>query len=174
MEVDGEKVSIPCVSAIIERLQNGTTEVLIQTRWKPEFDPIYSGTIEIPAGLIGEYENVYETLKREVFEETGLTVIKIKPDIQTKKHSVAAKSDEAFSFLPFCVTQQLKNGKPWLGMVFLCEVESGKEPIAQKEEVRDVHWIAKEELQKIFKETPEKIFTFQLPTLDYYFNYRAN
>ena len=58
------------VSAIIEREWNGHTEVLVQTRWKPERDPVYSGTLEIPAGGVDQYENVYDAVKREVFEET--------------------------------------------------------------------------------------------------------
>lgn len=61
--------NIPVISAIIERSYNGKTEILIQTRWKPEKDPIYSGTFEIAAGWIEKYENVYDALKREVMEE---------------------------------------------------------------------------------------------------------
>lgn len=34
--------NIPVVSAIIERIHQGEVEILIQTRWKPEKDPIYS------------------------------------------------------------------------------------------------------------------------------------
>ena len=61
------------VSAIIEREHNGEKEILVQTRWKPERDPLYSGTLEIPAGGMHVYENVYDAVKREVLEETGLT-----------------------------------------------------------------------------------------------------
>jgi len=162
------KINIPIVSAIIERDQEGTTEVLVQTRWQPENDPIYSGTLEIPAGWIEEYENVYDALKREILEETGLVVTRIKPNVSTIEHKTD-KHDSSFAFVPFCCQQQLKNGKPWIGFVFLCEVED-TQPVAQKEEVKDIRWIAKEELRKIFTETPEKIFTLQLGVLDYYFS----
>ena len=162
------ETNIPVVSAIVERVRNGETEVLIQTRWKPERDPEYSGTLEIPAGWTDKYENVYDTLKREILEETGLVVTRIKPDIKTRVHS--PRNDGSFAFVPFCCQQQLKGGKPWVGFVFLCEVED-KEPVAQAEEVKDIRWMKKSELEKIFKETPEKIFTLQLGTLDYYFNY---
>ena len=80
-------INIPIVSAIIERKHNGKTEVLIQTRWKPDRDPEYSGTIEIPAGWIDRYESVYDALRREVGEETGLGVVKLHPDLQTKIYS---------------------------------------------------------------------------------------
>lgn len=163
-----KETNFPIVSAIIERTHNGETEILVQTRWKPERDPQYSGTLEIPAGWIEKYENVYDALKREVMEETGLEIIKIKPDIHTKTHS--PKEDGSFAFMPFCCQQQLKGGKPWIGFAFLCEVED-KEPIAQAEEVRDIKWMKKDELRRILENNPEKIFTLQLGVLDYYFNF---
>jgi len=104
--IDQINVCIPVVSAIVERINNGEKEILIQTRRKPERDPKYSGTIEIPAGWIDRYENIYDALKREVFEETGLIVKKIKPEIKTKEYS--PNDDLNFAFIPFCCQQQLK------------------------------------------------------------------
>lgn len=166
-----KQTNIPVVSVIIERIRNGETEILIQTRWKPEHDPVYSGTLEIPAGWIDRYESVYDALKREVKEETGLTVIKIKPDIKTKIHS--PKDDGAFAFVPFCCQQQIKGGKPWIGFVFLCEVED-TEPVPQETEVKDIRWVTKAELKRLFTEEPNKFFTLQLPVIDYYLNYAIN
>lgn len=163
------KINFPVVSAIIERVHNGGTQILVQTRWKPERDPVYSGTLEIPAGWLNEYENVYDALKREVFEETGLNIIKIIPDNKTKIHTTL-RDDASFAFIPFCCQQQLKGGKPWIGFVFLCEVEDS-EPIAQQNEVKDIRWMDKEELRKIYTEKPEQIFTLQLGVLDYYFTH---
>ena len=160
---------LPVTSAIIERNHQGKKQILIATRDKPNKDSVYSGTIEIPAGKITKYENVYEAMKREVKEETGLTITKIHPDIKTKTHSV--KDDGSFAFMPFCCQQQLKNGKPWIGFVFICEVEDTP-PIDRVGETKDVRWIDYEELKEIFESTPEKIFTLQLSVLDYYFNNR--
>jgi 8-oxo-dGTP diphosphatase len=166
-EIDRINVCIPVISAIIERKHLGETEILVQTRWKPERDPEYSGTLEIPAGWIDKYENVYNAVRREVLEETGLKVIEIFPEIKTKTHS--PKDDGSFAFQPFCCQQQIKGGKPWIGFVFICKVED-KEPKAQQEECKDIKWIKKSELKKIFEKSPEKIFTLQLGVLDYYFN----
>lgn len=155
----------PIVSAIIERTYNGEHQILIQTRWKPQRDPVYSGTLEIPAGWINKYENIYDALKREVYEETGLKVISINPNIRTKIHS--PKNDGSFAFVPFCCQQQIKGGKPWIGFVFICEVED-KEPNAQSDEVKDIKWINIKDLKEIYDNHPEKIFTLQLGVLDYY------
>jgi len=161
------KTNFPVVSAIIERNHHGVTQVLIQTRWKPQSDPIYSGTLEIPAGWIDEYENVYDALRREVLEETGLVIKKIKSDSQTNLHSTM-KNDASFAFRPFCCQQQVKGGKPWIGFVFLCEVEDG-DPVPQESEVKDIRWMDKDEFKKMFTEHPELIFTLQLGALEYYF-----
>jgi 8-oxo-dGTP pyrophosphatase MutT (NUDIX family) len=109
------------VSAIVEREHDGEIEVLIQTRWKPDRDPVYSGTLEIPAGGIRSYENIYEAARREVEEETGLRVTSFYPDIQTQTY--APRDDDCFAFVPFCCQQQLKGGIPRLGIVFVCRVE---------------------------------------------------
>lgn len=168
-KIEDLNVSIPIVSAIIEREHEGDTEILVQTRWKPEEDPKYSGTLEIPAGWIDKYETVYDALKREVKEETGLEVLEIRPDTKTETHS--PREDGSLAFQPFCCQQQTKGGKPWIGFVFLCKVED-KEPNAQEEECKNVRWIKKSKLKRIFEETPEKIFTLQLGVLDFYFNNR--
>jgi 8-oxo-dGTP pyrophosphatase MutT (NUDIX family) len=158
---------LPVVSAIIEREKDGEVEILIQTRWKFNKDPVYSGTIEIPAGKIPAYENVYDAVHREVLEETGLKIIDIYPNIKTKTHNV--KDDGSFAFQPFCCQQQIKNGQPWIGFVFICKVKDEK-PKNRKNETKDVRWIKKSELKQIFEKTPEKIFTLQLGVLEFYFN----
>ncbi len=88
---------VPNVSAIIERQHRGVTQVLLQVRWKPARDPVYSGALEIPAGGIDLYENVYDAMRREVFEETGLRVIGFRPDVKTKTHS--HQGDDVFAFV---------------------------------------------------------------------------
>jgi len=161
-----EKFSIPVVSAIIQRSNNGETEILVQTRWKPDEDPKYLGCLEIAAGKIRAFESVYDALNREVFEETGLKILKFSPDVKTKTYS--PNNDGSFAFQPFCCQQQIKGGEPWIGFVFICEVEA-KEPCKQGDGTKDIRWITKSKLKQIFEETPEKIFTLQLGILDYYF-----
>src|SRR5262245_40430287 len=154
----GLDVDLPLVSAILEREHDGEKEILIQTRWKPERDPLYSGTLEIPAGGMHVYENVYDAVKREVLEETGLRVTSFSPDIRTKIY--APKDDDCFAFVPFCCQQQLKGVLPRVGFVFLCQVENA-DPVLQHEEVKDIRWMNVTELRKIFEDTPGQIFTLQ-------------
>jgi 8-oxo-dGTP pyrophosphatase MutT (NUDIX family) len=143
-------ICVGIVSAIVERVHDGEIEILVQTRWNKK------------------YENVYNALEREVYEETGLKVLKIKPDIRTKMFS--PRGDEAFAFVPFCGQQQTKGGVSRIGFVFICEVED-KPPVSQPEEVRNVRWMKTSELRRLLDASPEKIFTFQLGVLDYYLNH---
>lgn len=155
---------VPIVSAIIERRRGKVTEVLVQVRWKPEKDPVYTGTFEIPAGGIGLYENVYDALKREVFEETGLRVIGFKPNVRTKTYS--HKGDDVFAFVPFCCQQQL-SGMARVGFVFVCTVEAA-DPVPAPDEVKEIMWMGTSELRRLIDESPERFFTFQLPVLEFY------
>lgn len=159
---------IPYVGGIIERKNSEGTELLIQTRWKPNRDPLYSGTLEFPAGVLDKpFEDVFEALKREIKEETGLTLKSIKGESRTKIYSPKG-NDSSFAFRPFCCTQQLKEGRPWIGFIFICEVEDG-EIVSQEEEAKDAKWMTVTELQKIFEETPEKLFTLEIGAWEYYF-----
>ncbi len=159
-------INIPVVSAIIERMNEWKKEILIQTRWKPWVSE-YSGTLEIPAGWVDKYENIYEALKREVEEETGSKIIKITPD--NKTDIVWFHNDWAYAFEPYCCQQQVKGGLQWVWFVFLCEVENT--PLkAQKGETKDPKWVEYNELKEMVEKTPEKFFTLQLPVLQFYFN----
>lgn len=163
--------AIPYVGGIIERINHGTVEVLIQTRWKPEKDPVYSGTFEFPVGTLDKpYENIYEALAREIDEECGLKLKSIIGDSKTKIF-YSSHNDAAFGFRPFCCTQQLKNGKPWVGFVFICEVEN-TEPKTHSDESKDIKWVKASEMKHLFTHSPEKLFALELPAWEYYFQDR--
>ena len=164
----GLNINGAVVSVIVEREHDGQVEVLLQTRWKPEQDPVYSGTLEIPAGGIDSYENVYDAARREVWEETGLRVTQFYPDVRTAVY--APRDDDCFAFVPFCCQQQLKGGIPRIGIVFVCQVQDA-EPRPRPGEVREVFWMEASELREIVEKQPERIFTLQLPVLHYYLSY---
>jgi len=155
------------VSAIIERKELEQRLVYVQTRWKPKSSPTYSGLLEIPAGGINDFEHVSEALSREVFEETGLKVVKINGgfvgDIQEN-----IPGSRAIVFQPY-VCQQVLMGQgalSWLGFVFRCEVEGNV--VVNDKEAKDPQWISLTDLKKQLKEKPESFFPLQYPVLKYY------
>lgn len=162
-----QECCIPVVSAIIERSRKGDTEILMQTRWKPDRDIEYSGMIEVPAGWIQPFEDVYSALAREILEETGLVITRIISGVRTPVYS--SNGDAAFAFRPFCCQQQLRGGLPWVGFVFLCEVED-QQPRAQADEVKDIRWVNLAKLGKMLEN--KEIFTLQAGVLQYYLSSR--
>ncbi len=56
-----EKFAIPCVAAIIEKIVNNEKYILMQTRQKEDGTET-NGMLEIPAGKIREYENIFELI----------------------------------------------------------------------------------------------------------------
>lgn len=155
------------VSAILYKKTKNDINIFLQTRWKPKTSPTYSGMIEIPAGGIDSYENVYDALRREVKEETNLNITKIIDNYKSKTLN-PRPGDRAFVFKPFICQQVLEtnSGLPWVGFVFLCEVKGHVK--INKEEAKDPFWISIPELKKMIEKKPENIFPLQLPVLKYF------
>lgn len=163
---------VAIISAILQKKdENGETLVYLQERWKPKVSPTYSGMIEIPAGGIDEYENVYDALQREVKEECGLDIIKIIGDSRNEVYQYKEK-DRSFVFKPFICQQVLSTngGLPWIGFVFICEVEG--EVKINETEARNPRWVNMTELKELIYNNPEKVFPLQLPALKYYIENR--
>lgn len=155
------------VSAIIEKVENGQRYIFTQIRWKPEASPTYLGVLEIPAGGIDSYENVYDAMRREVREETGLEVTRFIDDHQTPVME-AQSGDTSIAFRPFICQQVLatNGGLPWVGFVFRCEAKG--DIVMQSSEAKDPKWMTIDELDNILTNTPEKVFSLQVATLRYY------
>jgi len=102
------------VSALLEKEMNGERQLFIQTRYKPHASPTYLNTFEIPAGGVDPYENVYDALKREIKEETGLDIVKIIGDDSTGILE-NRPGDKSMAFRPFLCQQvvETNGGLPW-------------------------------------------------------------
>ena len=158
---------VAVISAILEKNEKGQKYVFIQKRWKPKASPNYLGVLEIPAGGIEAYEDIYDALRREVEEETGLKIVRIIDDYRSPVSHINT-SDASLAFKPFVCQQVLETngGLPWVGFVFRCEVEGEFSP--QESEVKDPQWMNVKELAEIIKKDPENIFSLHLATLKYY------
>ena len=158
-----EKFAIPCVAAIIEKIVNNEKYILIHTR-QNEDRAETNGMLEVPAGKIREYENIFRALRREVKEETGLTITKILGEDRQISNLIG--SNEVISYTPYCVTQNLSGAYSIILNTFLCEAEG--ELLTETNESQNIHWMKIEELKKIFKNNPEKIFLLHINALQKY------
>ena len=155
------------VSAILVKKTSNSCLIYTQTRWKPSVSPSYSGLIEIPAGVINAYENIYEALGREIKEECGMEIVKIVGDWKSEIE-MPRNQDKTFAFRPFICQQALQtnDGLPWIGFVFVCEVQG--EPQLDPIEAKDPRWLSVTDLKELITLSPEKIFPVQLPVLKYF------
>ena len=64
-----------------------------------------NGLVEIPAGKIREFENIYDCLRREISEETGLEVTYI----QGEEESVIVEHNgyKVLNYTPFSCSQNI-------------------------------------------------------------------
>lgn len=153
----------PCVGAIIEKIIGNERYILIQTRQKEDGNET-NGMLEIPAGKIREYEDVFSALRREVWEETGLKITKI----YGEDTSVSTQTGDVttISFNPYCVTQNLSGAYSMILNTFLCEAEG--DLIESTNETENVHWERVSEIERLLRENPEKIFFMHINALKKY------
>ena len=152
------------VSALIERIHNGEKQVFVQTRNKPNSSQNYVDMLEIPAGGVDPYENVFAAIQREVKEETGLEIIRF-IDCEVPNVLENRKGDQSLAFRPYLCQQvlQTNDGLPWYGFVFRCEVAGSIS--MDLGEAKDPRWLSLLELAEFLKKHPEKVFSLQYATL---------
>ncbi|WP_207204726.1 NUDIX hydrolase [Miniphocaeibacter massiliensis] len=160
-----EKFSIPCAGAIIEKEINNNLYILMQERHK-ENKPQELGLLEIPAGKIRENENIFDCIKREIKEETGLNIV----DVKGKENSSIYRNNgyEVIDFSPYHCTQNLIGNYPVILMVFICQT-TGK-LLSSSNESKNYKWISIAELKTLVEKTPEKIYPMDLALLHKFIN----
>lgn len=158
-----ETFAIPAVGAIIIKHVGNEEYILIQTREKNSCDGT-DGLLEIPAGKMREYENIFEALKREVWEETGLHITKIYGEEESCFLDI--DGNKTILFNPYCVTQNLSGAYSLILCTFLCEAEG--ELLERTNETENIRWMKRDELRMIVENNPERIFLMHVNALRTY------
>ena len=158
-----EIFAMPCVGAIIEKDMNNEKHILIQTRQKEDGGKT-NGMLEIPAGKIREYEEVFSALRREVMEETGLNITKIYGEDGAV--FVETNGITTVSFTPYCITQNLSGAYSIILNTFLCEAEG--ELLLNTDEAENIHWMRVSDVKRLVVEEPGKIFFMHINALSKY------
>ena len=138
-----QKIFWVTARAIIERTENGKKEIVIQqgTRHGQNIQEIW----ELPGGRVEPYESLYDALKREVKEETGIDVTVIQgEDGYFREGAVECLK-------PYCAYQYLEGfenaiGIP-AGLYFICHAEG--DILKEGDDTTKVKWIGLEELRRI-------------------------
>ncbi len=164
-EEEKEKKRFATVRAIVERKVRGKTQILLQTRWKFS-DARHSGMLEMPGGHIKSGEHIFDALKREIREETGLKVSKVWPSFDL--HVLGPLEEKGDCFTPFCGQSFL--GSSRIGFVFLVKA-SGTLIQRGVVDAKDPKWVSLEEVRKLLKE--KKIWAYDCAALQYYLGQKA-
>ncbi|WNQ14112.1 NUDIX hydrolase [Paenibacillus aurantius] len=134
--------------AIIERVEKGALEIVVQTRNKPG-EP---QQIELPGGRIEPFESLPAALIREVQEETGLEVVEIE-GADTRVDTVGMEENfEVECIKPFAAYQTIKGSFDSVGVYFRCKAQG--ELLSSGDETKNPRWVAVNELRRRMEEDP--------------------
>jgi len=153
----------PSASAIIVKSANSKRYILIQERFK-ESVPLENGLLEIPGGKIREFENIYDCLRREVKEETGLDVIKIQGENDST--IIDYNGYTVLSYTPFACTQNIKGYYPIMNEAFICETSGNL--LTCTNEAKNMRWIPLEELSNLLLNHENSFYPMHIAALKKY------
>lgn len=161
-----EKFTIPGVGAIIESEIDGEDKILIQQRSKNPIEG--TGVYEIPAGKIREYENIFDCLRREVKEETGLDIIKIFGEEETIE--IIKNDYRVINYQPFCCSQNTDGVYPIMVHTFICSAKG--ELLKKSSESKNIRWVNMKELTALL-ENDDCLYPMHITTLKKYLEYKV-
>ena len=160
--MEKEKFTIPAVGGIIEDNIDGEDVILIQKRFKDSKDG--NGLLEIPAGKIREFEDVFTCLRREIKEETGLEVIKIVGEEEAVK--VEENGYCVLNYESFSTSQNIGGKYPVMVQIFLCTAEG--ELLRSSNESQEIQWISLKVLKEKLERSQSDFYPMHINALKKY------
>lgn len=151
--------------AIVEREGNDITEIIIQTRNKKNEE-----ALELPGGRLELYESILDGLRREVHEETGLTVIEVEGSHKRIDTRGINPNFEVECLEPYCVYQTIKGPVDSIGMYFICKVEGNLLKVG--DETTNIRWETVDEIYRLMLEDPRQFSDVDRAGLKYYLKHR--
>ena len=153
----------PGVGGIIKKCIDGVDYILIQDRYKDDAES-EAGLVEIPAGKIREFENIFDCLRREIREETGLTVTYIEGENQA---AIFESNDyKVLDFTPFSSAQNIQGSYPIMVHTFICQAEG--ELLNTTNETKNIGWISLTELNTLLQANPHAFYPMHVIALQKY------
>jgi 8-oxo-dGTP diphosphatase len=134
----GENVMLPVIRAIV-RMEGDPTRVIVQRR--DNASEVVRGLFEIPGGRWRAGESPVDAIRREVLEETGLTVVRVHgvtEDVIDDRRTIA-------SIRPLVIIAGVFGAYPAVHVVML--VDATGEPQSTPGESSDVRWWSIEEIR---------------------------
>lgn len=164
-----ELLAKPGVGGIIEKNIDGIDYILIQDRCKDEATLEY-GLLEIPAGKIKEFENIFDCLRREISEETGLKVTNIKGE----NEAIVLESNgyKVLNYTPFSCSQNIQGTYPIMVQIFICNADG--ELLNKSNETKNIRWMPLIELKELLEDDKSLFYPMHITTLERYLKTKLN
>lgn len=121
-EVDGQGLVVPNVAALV--YSQDRSHLLLQRRDKP--NEAVRGRLEIPGGRWAAGESAAEAVRREVFEETGVSVLEMLESSQRHDFPAGLAVDAS---QPSLVVAGLAGAYPALLVIYECIGEGSPRPV---------------------------------------------
>lgn len=145
--------------AIIERVSDGSLSAYVQWRTKPNEPRV----LELPGGRVGEFESLLSALRREVVEETGMTVTHI---IGADSLTLSLDTVGDVECVPvYAAYQTVRGPVDSMGVYFRCQAEGSPKPSEESE--RGV-WMSPRELYDVLNDQHAKISWVDRAGLQHY------
>ena len=158
-----EELSIPGTGGIVVKEVNSSLHILLQERRKPDapLEMAQAGVLEIPAGKIRAFENIFDALRREIFEETGLSITEIEGEEDASTYE--ADGYKVINFAPFACAQNTAGTYPVMVLVFVCHATG--ELLRTSSEARNFRWVDAATLSDMLRCEPESFYPMHVHTL---------
>lgn len=153
----------PGVGGIIEKNIDGVDCILMQDRCKDDAKSEY-GLLEIPAGKIREFENIFDCLRREIWEETGLRVTEIKGEAEAIV--IESNGYKVLNYTPFSSSQNIQGTYPIMVQTFICNADG--ELLDKSNETKNIRWLSLKELNKLLEHDKNMFYPMHVTTLEKY------
>jgi len=153
----------PAAGGIIIKCEKGIDYILLQERYK-ENGGTDNGLIEIPAGKIREFENIFNCLRREIREETGLEVTEIIGEDETV--TIKSNGYKVINYMPFACSQNTEGNYPIMVQTFICKVQ-GK-VLDKTNETKNIRWVSLSELKEMLDTNENGFYPMHVATLKKY------
>lgn len=162
--MQNESFSIPGVGGIITKTVNNEEFILIQDRVKEDAES-ERGMIEIPAGKIRAFENIYDCLRREVLEETGYIIETIEGEDDAEIEEI--NHYKVLNYVPFACSQNLEGNYPIMVQIFICHVKEDTKDPRESNESKNIRWENVSRVKDLLKEK-NNLYPMHIRTLEKY------